>query len=107
MPDERTDARHTADSIAYIEGERQSLENDAMARTPENVVVYGRFERSSPSVASWTFSGIDGMDAARSVEEAVQLLDENGYEIVSVTESGSPSDAGAWSNMYIFGRWLK
>ncbi|MBD8583352.1 hypothetical protein IFT90_02135 [Frigoribacterium sp. CFBP 8766] len=107
LPDERGAARHTADSIAYIEGERQSLEDNYKARTPENVVVYGRFQRSSPSVASWTFSGVEGVDAARSVAEAVQLLNESGYEIVSVTESGSPSDAGAWSNMYIFGRWLR
>lgn len=107
LPDQRDDARYTADSIAYIEGERQALENEVMARTPENVVIYGRFERRSRSDASWTFSGIDGVEVARSVAEAVQLLNENGYEIASVTESGSPGDTVAWSNMYIFGRWLK
>ncbi len=107
LPDQRDDARYTADSIAYIEGERQALESEVMARTPENVVIYGRFERHSRSDASWAFSGIDGVEVARSVAEAVQLLNESGYEVVSVTESGSPGDTFAWSNMYIFGRWLK
>lgn len=106
LPDERDGARYTADSIAYIEGDRQSLENEVLARTPENVVVYGRFERRPQADGSWTFSGIEGIDVAESVADAVQLLNENGYEIVSVTESGSPGDAVAWSNMYIFGRRL-
>ena len=106
LPDERDDARYTADSITYIEGDRQSLENEVLARTPENVVVYGRFERRPPADSSWTFSGLEGIDIAESVADAVQLLNENGYEIVSVTESGSPGDALAWSNMYIFGRRL-
>lgn len=107
LPDERDDARHTADSIAYIEGERQALENAVMARTPENVVIYGRFEKERRSEGTWAFSGIEGVSAAESPGEAVQLLNENGYEVVSVTESGSPGDALAWSNMYIFGRWVR
>jgi hypothetical protein len=106
LPDARDDARYTADSIAYIEGEQKALENEVLARTPENVVVYGRFERRPGSEGSWRFSGIEGLDVADSVQDAVQLLNENGYEIVSVTESGSPGDTGAWSNMYIFGRRL-
>lgn len=107
LPDGREDARYTADSIAYIEGDRQALENEVMARTPENVVVYGRFEKRPHAHGSWSFSGIDGIEVAESVADAVRLLNENGYEIVSVTESGSPGDAAAWSNMYIFGRWLR
>jgi hypothetical protein len=107
LPDERSDARHTADSIAYIDGERESLENNVMARTPENVVVYGRFEGRSPTDGSWTFSGIEGVEVAESVADAVQLLNENGYEVVSAAESSSSGDAMAWSNMYIFGRWLR
>lgn len=43
--------------------------------------------------------GVEGVEAAESVAEAVQNLNENGYEVVSVTESGAPSDAVAWSNM--------
>lgn len=106
LPDARDDARYTADSIAYIEGEREALEKEMEARIPENVVVYGRFERRPPADGFWTFSGIEGIDVAESVADAVQLLNESGYMIVSVTESGSPGDAVAWSNMYIFGRRL-
>ena len=104
LPAARDDARYTADSISYIEGDRQSLENEVMARTPENVVVYGAFERRPQTDGSWTFSGIEGIEVAESVAEAVQLLNENGYEVVSVTESGAPGGGGFWSNMYIFGR---
>lgn len=104
LPDARADARYTADSIAYIEGDRQALENDAKARTPENVVIYGRYERNRRQNGNWAFSGLEGMKEASSVADAVQLLNESGYEIVSVTESGSPGDTLAWSNMYIFGR---
>lgn len=104
LPDARADARYTADSIAYIEGERQALENDAKGRTPENVVIYGRYERLRREDGVWAFSGLEGMEDVTSVADAVQLLNESGYEIVSVTESGSPGDTLAWSNMYIFGR---
>jgi len=105
LPDARDDARYTADSIAYIEGERESLEMEVLARTPENVVVYGRYERRQQSSSgSWAFSGIEGIGVASTVADAVQLLNENGYEVVSVTESGSPGEVAAWSNMYIFGR---
>lgn len=104
LPDERGDARHTADSILYIDGEREALEMDRRARTPENVVVYGAFERRPQAEGSWTFSGIEGIEVAESVGEAVQLLNESGYEVVSVTESGAPGGVGFWSNMYIFGR---
>lgn len=104
LPDERADARYTEDSIVYIEGERQALENEAKARTPENVVVYGRYERSRRQDGAWTFSGLDAVNEATSVSDAVQLLNESGYEVISATESGAPGDALAWSNMYIFGR---
>lgn len=107
LPDDREDARHTADSIVYIEGERQGLENEVMARTPDNVVVYGRFERQARGKGTWRFSGLEGVETAETVAQAVQLLNENGYEVVSATESGAPGDTGAWSNMYIFGRWQR
>ena len=56
LPAARDDARYTADSISYIEGDRQAFENEVIARTPENVVVDGRFERRLRTDGSWTFS---------------------------------------------------
>lgn len=49
LPDARENARYTAHSVAYIESERRALHHDLIARTPENVVMCGRFEKARRS----------------------------------------------------------
>lgn len=105
LSDDRPPAQYDEDSIAYIDAERGSLENDLRGETPENVVVYGRFEKDRNG-GGWSFSGLDGIEQADNVAQAVQLMNESGYAVVAATESGAPGGDLAWSNVYLIGRWI-
>ncbi len=104
LPDDREPSRHDADSIAYIDGEHESLEKEQMRERVRNVLVYGRFEkRERRGTGSWQFSGHPAVARARDPQEAVELLNSHDVEGTSVSESGAPGDI-AWSNLYIVGR---
>lgn len=106
FPDEREPSRHDLDSIAFIAGEHESLEKKQFNEGVENVLVYGRFDKSSNQAAgSWQFSGHPAVTTARDPRTAVKSLNREGIEVVSMTESGAPGEM-AWSNIYIVGRSL-
>lgn len=70
-----------------------------------NIAIYGRWEKTRDNLGgTWTFSGIDGVEKARNINEALAVMNLAGYEVVAATESGGPHDERAWSNVYIYGR---
>lgn len=104
LPDDRQPARHDSDSIAFIAGEHESLERDQSSEGVHNVLVYGRFDRrSNKESGTWQFSGHPSVAKSRDPQTAVESLNREGIEVVSMTESGGPGDT-AWSNIYIVGR---
>lgn len=103
LDDERSEPRHTNDSEGYITSEVDALESD----DPLNVVVYGRYERSRGDEGEWQFTGLPGIEAARSVGAAVRVLNDAGYEVVASTESGAPGETLAWSNLYLIARLVR
>jgi hypothetical protein len=106
LPDEREPSQHDSDSIAFITSEHESLEKEQLNEGVQNVLVYGRFDRDSTlDAGSWHFSGHPAVTNARDPRIAVESLNREGIEVVSMTESGAPGDT-AWSNMYIVGRFL-
>lgn len=106
LPDEREPSRYDADSIAYIDGEHEALEKEQLSEAVRNVLVYGRFDRSSMKDAgSWRFSGHPAVTDADDPQAAVSSLNREGIDVVSMTESGAPGDS-AWSNVYIVGRYV-
>ena len=106
LPDEREPSRHDADSIAYIDGEHEALEKEQLSEAVRNVLVYGRFDRHAMKDAgSWRFSGHPAVTDAHDPQSAVNSLNREGLDVVSVTESGAPGDS-AWSNFYILGRYV-
>lgn len=74
----------------------------------KNVVIYGRWEKHPDGHQVARYSGLPGMERARDLSQAVELMNMLGYEVVSISESGSPGDmAGnniAWSNQYVVGK---
>lgn len=108
LPDERKPARYDLDSIEYIAAERDSLEKEQMASPALNVLIYGRFDRTSMKKAGvWSFEGHPSVVGAQDPRSAVRALNREGYEVVAMTESGAPGKGLAWSNMYIVGKNLR
>lgn len=105
LPDAREPAGYDSDSIAFITAEHDSIEKAQLMSTVENVVVYGRFDRTSPQdPGDWSFTGHPSVIGASDPRGAVDALNREGIEVVAMTESGAPGEEGAWSNLYLVGR---
>lgn len=70
------------------------------------MLVYGRFDgHSMKDAGSWRFSGHPAVTDAHDPQSAVNSLNREGIDVVSVSKSGAPGDS-AWSNLYILGRYV-